>query len=100
MGSGAAVQTLRPEPSHSLLTTPFADKTQSSQPVKGFPLEFNEVTKYGQGLKVEWFTVLLAMIFFWLTLVNPDARGRGAYTTHWLGRGVGTNPALRSAIRL
>lgn len=58
------MQTPRPEPSHSLLTTPFADKTQRSQPVKGFPLEFNEVTKYGQGLKVEWFTVLLAMIFF------------------------------------
>lgn len=64
MGSGAAVQTPRPEPSHPLLTTPFADKPQCSEPVKGFPLEFNEVTKHGQGLKVERFAVLRAMIFF------------------------------------
>lgn len=64
MGSGAAMQTLRTQLFQLLFTKPFADKSQRRQPVKGFSPKFNKVTKHGQGLKAEWFTVLLLILVF------------------------------------
>lgn len=98
MGSGAAMQTPRTELSQLLFTRPFADKIQCRQPVQGFSFEFSEVSKYSQDLEVEWFTVLLPMIYFfvsscWLTPM-PELKVLTTQLTSWDDGGVGTNPAL------
>jgi len=47
---------------------------QRRQAAKGFSLELNKVTKYGEGLKEERFTIITSSFLFWLMLVNPNAQ--------------------------
>jgi len=72
---------------------------QRRQAAKGFSLELNKVTKYGEGLKEERFTIITSSFLFWLMLVNPNAQLKVlTQLTGW--RGAGLNPALLSVIHL
>lgn len=99
MGSGAAMQTPRTKLFQLLFTNPFADRIHWRQPVRGSSLQFNKVTNRARLWEWDGFSFYLHW-FFLAHAGQPNARAKGAYRTHSLGQGVGTNPALLSVIYL